>query len=214
MYVALSDLLICPRCGPTYGLILLPESIRDRRVAEGVLGCANCRERYRVVSGLADLRVPGVGVEGGPGSWSGGEAEDPAVRLAALMGLAEARGTVLVAGPASRLAGTLADLVEEIEIIAVSGEADVAKAAEESVTGRAVSRMLVSGTFPVRTGSMRAVALTGVWSGRVDEGVRVLAPLGHLVLDPAPSGARGQVEAAGLEVVLDESRVLVAARRA
>ena len=69
MNVDLIDHLVCPRCGPPNGLLLLAHEVRDRRVLEGEFGCPNCRDRFPVSGGFGDLRPPprgeGVGGEGG-----------------------------------------------------------------------------------------------------------------------------------------------------
>lgn len=238
MDVALSDLLTCPRCGPTYGLVLVPYDVSDRRVRSGVLGCANCRERYPVADGVADLRVgpdvdPGSREAGGTGSPStvgatgpagrstgagaaeseptAGAGEAPEVRLAGLMGLAEARGTVLLAGPAVAHAAALGELVAGIEVVArVEGSGSVPRS---SAGDAGVSRLRLGAVLPFRSGSLRGVALTGGSARLLDEGARVLGSEGRLVVDPAPDDARSRVEAVGLKVVAEEGRVMVAARR-
>ncbi|MDE2753719.1 MAG: hypothetical protein OXI83_14170, partial [Gemmatimonadota bacterium] len=58
MNVTLTDHLVCPRCGPPFGLILLAHRVRDRRVQRGEFGCANCRDRFPVEDGFGDLRPP------------------------------------------------------------------------------------------------------------------------------------------------------------
>ncbi len=58
MHILLTDVLSCPRCGPAHGLILLADRIAERRVLEGILGCPNCRARYAIAGGFADLRRP------------------------------------------------------------------------------------------------------------------------------------------------------------
>lgn len=212
MDVALSDLLTCPRCGPTHGLVLLPHAVADRRVESGVLGCANCRERYPIEDGVADLRVSGsagVGPAKGDGPWPAEEeGEDAAVRLAGLMGLAEARGAVLVAGPAVDHAEALAALVEGIEVVAV-GLPD----ANPLAPAPGVSRMRAGPELPFRGGSLRGVTLTGGWAALLEEGARVLGREGRLVVAPAPPEAGERLVAAGLSVVGSESDVVVAARR-
>jgi uncharacterized protein YbaR (Trm112 family) len=199
MHTSLTDLLVCPRCGPTYGLILLPREVRERRVEAGVLGCANCRERYPIEAGEADLRVVRGPRSAPPAGVAGDEAE--AVRLAALMGLADARGTVLVAGAAAAQAAGVAAVVPEIEVVVVDGWA-----------GERVSRVRVGEVLPLRSRSLRGVALTGDRVSLLDEGARVLGPEGRLVLEPAPARARERLDAAGLTVLVDEGETLVSTR--
>lgn len=210
MDVRLSDLLTCPRCGPEHGLILLPHDVRDRRVAEGVLGCANCRGRYPIVGGVADLRAGrGAARSGGPdaaadvGRSGGVGGREAAIRLAALMGLAETSGVVLVAGPAAVHAAELAALVEGVEVVAIDG-----------VAGPGVTRVLVSSRIPFRTGTMRGVALTGGRAVLLEEGARVLGAGGRLVVEPLPEGGRERLAHADLEVVAEKEGVAVARRPA
>lgn len=206
MDVALSDLLTCPRCGPTHGLILLPDEVRDRRVITGVLGCANCRDRYPVTDGVAKLGAGGAPVPGRTkGTGVVGSAPDPeeAVRMAALLDLGEGVGVVLLAGPAAAYAGALAAMLPELSVVAVGAEAAGAAG---------VSALRVDATVPLRSGALRGVALTGEWAGRVEEGARLLGPAGRLVLERAPDGAAGRVQGLGLRVLLEQDEVLVAGR--
>jgi hypothetical protein len=46
MHLSLSDLLTCPRCGPGWGLVLLPGEVRERRVETGVLGVCYYPEHW------------------------------------------------------------------------------------------------------------------------------------------------------------------------
>ncbi len=204
MNVLLTDVLSCPRCGPEFGLILLADRVERRRVLEGRLGCANCRERYGVRGGFGDLRVPR---ERGPAPELDGEGGEAAYRLAALMGVSEGPGFSLVVGPGARLASGIADVVPELEVVGV--HAGLAAWEEE----RGVSRLAVEGRLPFHTGSMRAVALTGdAVESHLDEAVRVLVADGRLVLDPAPGDVRERVESLGMGVVVGEGGTLVAVR--
>ncbi len=208
MELALTDVLTCPRCGPSYGLILLPSEVRQRGVVTGVLGCANCRERWGVEGGVADLRVdPGeTSCTRGDGG-VGAPDREAAVRLAALLGLTGGGGTVLVAGPAVAHAGLLRSLVPDVAVIVLAGGGAVDGAAQEGV-----SVLRVGASVPLRSGSMRGVALTGARAEQVEEGARLLGPAGRLLVEPAPADARERLEAAGLRVLAAEADVVVAGR--
>jgi uncharacterized protein YbaR (Trm112 family) len=207
MHIALTDHLSCPVCGPEHGLILLADRIEERRVLEGTLGCPACRERYPIVGGLADLRPRPAGPLPGPESAPAVGPHDRAFRLAALMGVAEGPGFLLVAGDAAALAPGVVGVVEGIEVVAV----DAALAGWPEEAG--VSRVAAGDRLPVRSGSMQAVAVTGgVAAGWLEEGARVLSPFGRLVIEPAPGDAEERLRAAGLLVLAREGGTIVAAR--
>jgi uncharacterized protein YbaR (Trm112 family) len=228
MHLALTDILTCPRCGPEFGLILLADRLEARRVYEGVLGCMNCRERYPVRGGCADLRPltgtdagtdttagagagerEGEGVSVGVGEGGGGE---EAFRIAALLGIREGPALALVAGPEARWAAGVAAIVPELEGVALASEVAerVELAAAAEVPG--VSRVAAGVALPFFDRALGGVVLTGEWAERVEEGARVVAPGGRLVLVRGPAGAAERVVAAGLEVVMEQEDVLVATR--
>lgn len=209
MHILLTDVLACPRCGPDFGLILLAERMEDRRVAAGHLGCPNCRSQYPVRDRVVDLRTDGPGWTPSPGPVEDARSpEEAPVRLAALMGLAGASGTALVAGPGARHAAAVAALVPELEVIALSAERDPPVAAEP---GARVSPVRASGPGLPFRGGLRGAALTGgADDPRLREGLRVLAPGARLVVDPAPAGTADALRALGAEVLLDEDGAVVA----
>lgn len=218
MDLSLSDLLTCPRCGPDHGLVLLPDVVHDRRVESGVLGCPNCRERFAIGGGVAELAVPGevtaTRVEGAGdppgegGGASGPAAEGWAAKLGGLLGLAGVAGVVLVAGPASRGVGELGQRVDGLVLVVV--EHMGVRAAGGVGEGGSVIR--AGRTLPFRTGSVRGVALTGASVALVAEGLRVLAPAARLLLEPADGAVRSTVESARGVVVLAEGETLVVSR--
>lgn len=208
MNILLTDILTCPRCGPDFGLILLADRMESRRVLDGWLGCANCRERYEVRGGVADLRAaPGDGgADAEPGGGASGT-DAYAWRLAALMGVTTGPGFTLIAGPGVEAAGRIAGAIEGLEVIAV-GEGLADRAAEAGV-----SRVAAGPALPFYGRSMLAVALTGgAAAALLSEGVRVLAPTGRLVLDPAPADAAERLAAEGLKVLAEGDGAVVAAR--
>lgn len=204
MHILLTDVLTCPRCGPDFGLVLLADRIEERRVARGSLGCPNCRAMYPIRGGVADLRLSAAaGPEPLPAP--AGDPSEPALRLAALMGLAEAHGTVLVAGPGAVLAPALSRLVPEAEIVAYTPEPP--DAAPEG----SVSPIAGADALPFRARAFRGVALTGATSDALlPEAVRVLQPGARVVVDPAPPGTADRLSALGATILLDQEGVVVA----
>jgi uncharacterized protein YbaR (Trm112 family) len=244
MHILLTDILTCPRCGPAFGLILLAEQTAGRRVLEGVLGCANCRERYPVrdgaiffagaprnAGGTADAGdaadaadaadAGGAGGAGGADPAGRGAAGDrdqalqdeQAVRLAALMGVTGGRGYVLLTGPAAAHARALAALLEGVEVVTavLAGPEPAAPAARLADAG--VSPMTVAARLPLASGRVAGVVLSGAAADTLlEEGARVTAPLGRLVLDGAPADAAERLRAAGLRVLLHEADTVLAGR--
>ncbi len=209
MHILLTDRLICPRCGPEYGLILLAHEVRERRVLEGDLGCSNCRETFPVRNGLGDLRIPPreqSSLPENPGPASNSD-PDEVVRLGAFLGVTQGPGTLLLKGPVVRLAGELAALIGEVEVVCI----DPSLLDEEE--GESVSRLMAGRKIPFFPGSFLGVVLSGdVGVEDLTQAARVVVPSGRVVvLDGFPE-AKETLKELGLSVLLDEERVLVARR--
>lgn len=207
MHILLTDILSCPRCGPEFGLILVADRIESRRVLAGVLGCANCRDRYPIRDGFGDLRPQGTAHPSLPDPMPVEGTGEEAIRHAALMGVTEGPGFVLMAGPAAGVAGGVADLVENIEVIA-------GLASAEGWTERSgVSRIAVGGQLPFYAGKLRAAWLSGGSANvLLEEGASAVGPLGRLVLEPAPADAQRRLEAVGMKVAAHQGDTIVAVR--
>lgn len=233
MNVTLTDHLVCPRCGPPFGLILLAHKVRDRRVQRGEFGCANCRDRFPVEDGFGDLRPPprgesmreeGLGGEGGaavagapgdaggaaggggaPAGAGGGDAATRALRLAAGLGVAEGPGMIVVPDSNRDEAAAIARLVRGIEVVVVGWGG-------RGLAADGVSAFVTGPRLPLRDGVVRGVvAEGGGGAGWWGECLRVLMPGGRVVVTEATAAARDWVQGAGLTRVLDESGLLVAA---
>lgn len=217
MHILLTDRMSCPRCGPDFGLILLAHEVRDRRILHGDFGCANCRDSFTVENGFGDLRPPPrtpltpdepsleatQDDRGGPSDPSG----EAALRGAALMGVTEGPGPLLMAGPVTELAEGVANLVEGLEVVALAP----ALRFEEERPG--VSRMVSGPLLPFFSATFKAVYLSGDPQGQfILEAIRVLAPGGRLVLDGPSARFGDQMADVGLQVVLREEDVLVGLR--
>jgi uncharacterized protein YbaR (Trm112 family) len=207
MHILVTDRLVCPRCGPSFGLILLADELRDRRVISGSLGCPNCRETYPIRDGFADLR-PSPRPRLHPDEPPAREDPEAAMRLAALVGVQEGPGLVLVAGAAAGHAARIAELVPEIEVIAV--HPDLQAVGESD----GVSRMAVAAPLPFQSGSLRGAVLEGGASGALlSETLRSLAPGARLVCLGIGDDTAGEIRARGGEVLLQSETALVGVKQ-
>jgi uncharacterized protein YbaR (Trm112 family) len=222
VHLALSDLMTCPGCGPGFGLVLLPDQVRGRRVATGVLGCPGCRQRFPIVDGVADLRPADVrveaaasgGLEGAGAAEPGGAGRRPSadepVRLAALLGLERVSGLVALAGPFIACAPELAELVDQVEVAALMGFGGPLP-----VVRGEISAFRIGGpVLPFRDAALSGAALAEDATALFEEALRVIRPAARLVLEPATDDLRDRARAAGAVTVLDAPGTLVVARGA
>jgi len=223
VYLLVTDRMECPRCGTGFGLILVADGVEDRRVLQGFLGCSNCRDRYPVEDGFADMRPSPREPDPedpralrGSGDLGDGEAEGTPVevdddaggafKVAALLGVREGPGFLLLTGPHVRHASRLAAMIEGAEILA----ADPGLRTVREQPG--VTRIWLGARLPFQAASLRGVVLHGEdGEALLDEGVRVLSPGGRLVYFAPPSSARARMEAARMELLLEADTVLVGA---
>ena len=206
MHILLTDILTCPRCGPAFGLILLADRTEQRRVLDGTLGCPNCRARYPVRDGAAHCGGEPTRPEGDPSA-------EAAIRLAALIGLAQGSRYALLIGPAAAHASALAALLDGLEVIAVGEPGKAGRAAAGAAGAAGVNPLGIGDRLPLTNARVGGVALTGTrTSPLLEEGARVLAPLGRLLLDPVPPDVEDRLRALGLRIVARDGAAVVAAR--
>ena len=180
------DRLICPRCGPGFGLILIADRLENRRVIDGSLGCPNCRDRFPVEAGFGDLRPPPRSARP-----DAPDIEPPAspsaIEVAALLGLTDGTGNVALIGDMAGHATALAGLVPGVEFI---GIAPGLRGWDE---GEGVSRLNAGVQLPFSDGSLR---------GLLDE--QSIAALADGSADPL-SLASGAPPFAITSIVLEEN---------
>ena len=205
MHLLLTDRLTCPRCGPGFGLILLAKRLEERRVLEGSLGCPNCRDRFPIEGGFADLRPPPRDRLGTPPAPAPPPSVEAADRLAALMGPLEGPGNVALVGEIWAHAARLADRLPDIEVVALDAAARAGAETER------VSRMMAGPELPFQPWTFRALALAG-GAVALEEAVRVVARGGRVVVERAPPDARARLEALRARILLDEGGWIVALR--
>ncbi len=213
MHLLLTDRLTCPRCGPTFGLILLAHRLEERRVRAGVLGCPNCRDGFEVSEGFVDLRAPPRGelpsglVGEPPSSGLGPAAEEEEGRLCALLGIVRGPATVALVGGPARHAGAVARAVDDLEVVAVDPDL------ERWPEAPRVSRVVSAPGLPFFSGTLRAVAVDARLGPRwVAEAARVVSPKGRVVVTEASGWVPEALEQEGLAVLAAEAETVVAAR--
>lgn len=203
MHILLTDLLSCPRCGPEFGLIVLADEIIERAVVEGRLGCANCREEFPIRQGVADLATDAVG------SAPPGAAPDPAeaaYRVAALSGLGQGPGRILVEGAPAAVVAKVAELLPNALVIGASPAS--ASPGVDPLDGWLVHD---SERLPLQSSSLQAVSIgSGAGSLPLEEAVRVLSPGGRIILDPATPEEVENLKKGRLELLLHEGPLAVA----
>ncbi|MCY3808305.1 MAG: hypothetical protein OXG58_02520 [Gemmatimonadetes bacterium] len=206
MHIGLVEQLLCPRCGPPYGLILLAQEVRERRVRQGEFGCRKCRGSYPVEAGFGDLRPPPRSPGPSVGAAAGRMDSDPdaAIRLAAALGVARGPGVLLLDGFRASDARALAGIVGDVEVVVVGWGG-------QGVAGSGVSAFVAGGTIPLRDGAALGVAVGGdrdetAWS----ESLRVLADGGRIVISGPTDASREWARSRGLVQLLDDGGLLVA----
>ena len=200
MHLLLTDQLTCPRCGPDAGLILLAERVEARRVYDGQLGCARCRQHYDVREGVADLRTE-------PANDVTGSLAMEAEKLAALLGVTEGPAMLLLLGEDESIASALSEMLPDVEVIV----AHSAVAPAEERTG--VSRLRIGQLVPLQDSGMRGVAVAnGAAVEPVREAARVCGLAARLVVQGISDEVRALLPQIGMHVLAEDASVLVAAR--
>jgi uncharacterized protein YbaR (Trm112 family) len=203
MYLVLTDVLTCPRCGPEQGLIVLADRMEGRRILEGALGCPICESKYPIRRGLADMRTTDLAAPepGRPGS--GFEA----MRNAALLGIAQGPAIAVMLGVTNEAAAEVAAIVPGLEIVTVTSDA------AEGVEQPGVSRLVTNAALPLRGSSVRAALIeTGVFEEIARDVVRVLAIGGRLVFPAGQPRFEELVEDGVLRVLARDASHVVTVR--
>jgi hypothetical protein len=130
------------------------------------------------------------------------------MRLGALLGVTEGPGTLFVRGPAARHAGALADLISQVEVVAVDSGLHTASERE------GVSRFVMGARIPFFSDSFRGVLLDGrVGEVDLEEAARVVVPSGRVVVLHRVGSPSEALKALGLSVILEAEGVVVAERK-
>ena len=195
MLLALTEALCCPLDHDESYVVCVPVEADGSDVKSGVIGCPVCHAEYPIADGAAHFgRVKETSpVESLPYD---------AAALEAFLGLEGRGGYVALVGDAARHAAALAERMPAVHVVAVNAPIQLPSAL--------VSPLVCPGRLPIRTRSMRAVALgrDAASAGWIAEAVRVLLPGLRIVIED------DQAEAEGVEVLMRGGGMLVGQKRA
>lgn len=179
MFLELVDSLRCVRPHEDSWLVARADELLDRHIVEGELGCPICGARYAVHDGVADFRAD---VERAAETPRLGSNQALALRAAALLGLTEPGGLVVLAGDWSASANTLLEMTEGVQFLAVDPGATL-------WSHDALSLARIANVLPLAAACARGIALDAAHAtpSLLAGAARALAPSGRLI---APSSAR------------------------
>lgn len=221
MHLELTEILVCPDCGPGHGLIAFVDRMEERRIVEGRLDCPMCERRHEIVGGTVRLgRMP----EGEPpaepstreASAGGSELPPQAAGMAtALLGPPEKGEVLLLVGAAAALASEIAEQRRDAAVVSYGpppAPADDARSHPRvypvvSASGRGPG-------LPFRAGALDGAVCLGVdapvrW-GQIAE---ALAAGGRLVvLSPSAAARASLSELPGMKELAADARAWVGSR--
>ncbi len=151
-------------------LVARADELDARHIVRGELGCPICATRYPVRAGVVDF----TGGESRPREMRG--EQGLALRAAALLGLSEPGGMVVLAGEWSACVEELLAMTDGVRLLAL----DFAHGLE---SGGPLSLALIADVLPLAEGCARGIALDLAHStgSRLDGAARALAPGGRLI---------------------------------
>jgi len=168
MHLDVIPALRCPREHEESGLVLVADETHGRHVVTGVLGCPVCEAEYPVRSGVAYFVNPTAA--------DADTRNHEIIRTAAMLGLTEPGGVIMLAGQWASTADVISEIAEAL-VLVVNPPAPADYAERVSV--------LHADQLPIAEGALRAAAI----DAPVDDVASVLRPKGRLVAThtvPAP----------------------------
>ncbi len=228
MHLELTEILVCPDCGPGHGLIAFVDRMEERRIVEGRLDCSMCERRHRIEDGIVRLAPDSRSGSSGARSEVRGEPPrdpecepelpgDAAAAAAALLGPPDGSQRLLLALGGTRiLAPDLADLRPEAAIVtygAARAAASTDVGSEARVYPLVVTGDVASPGLPFRSGVLDGALLSGGSTPLLEEVVRALSAGARLVvLSPTSAATAALAELEGVEELAADPRAWVGSR--
>ena len=176
MHLDVIPTLRCPRQHEESGLVLVADDTRGRHVRSGLLGCPVCEAEYPIREGVAYFADPVPRVVH--------RRNDEVVRTAAMLGLTEPGGVILLGGSWASVADAISEIADALVL--------VANPPAPASYGQGVSALSFAERLPIAARALRAAA--------IDEPVEGIAAIvrakGRLVATHAVPAVPGVVEIA------------------
>lgn len=185
MFIEIVDALRCPRPHADSWLVAAAVETRDRCLVRGTLGCPVCHTEYAIVDGVVDFASDDAAADV-TDDVADHEPGDEAMRLAALLDLSTAGGTIAVGGTWDRALDPLLDLADVRAFVLEPVDRWIPREPLGAVRGA---------LLPIAPASLRGVALDlrTASSARLAAAVQGLRARGRLVAPaaaPLPDGVR------------------------
>jgi hypothetical protein len=179
------DLLRCINAHEDTWLVASFNTVSNRFVIDGTLGCPTCSAKYSITAGVADFTGGAELPRRSTKPWAGTlERGELATRAGAFLNVTEPGATVVLGGTWASAAQELS-LMSEVRVLALNPPSGV----EESET---VGLLLVDSQIPVAPGSVFGVALDPSFPPEiVASAVKAVRPGGRIVGPaeiPPPAG--------------------------
>lgn len=223
MLLDLAESLACPRCGPPQGLIVLVERMDGRRIEVGRLDCPACEARLPLAHGRLDFRGPAAREVGRPSDLdatiSDSQADADSVVVAALFGIREGGGLLVVDSALGKSAAGIAELSGGCEVVYLEGRSSGSHEGEPGDRAMAVCgdrvtclRGVSGDSIPILSARALGVALAMGGPQEIEEAARILTFGGRLViLRPGPA-ALALGDDPRFELLARDDRAIVARR--
>lgn len=231
MFLELAEVLDCPDCRASAGLVAFVDRAASRRVVDGRLGCPLCEIEVPIrrgtmrfdLSDAARRATPADGVSPtdgiAPSAGPDGEAApEAALRLAALLGVTERAGMVVLLGPRlAALAPAVARLGDRLEVLVwlpdpEDPSAPAALAVEDLAAGVDPLLGAAPDRWPVRPGALHGIALAAPTALEPSEIARCARPGARLVVETPSPADLDALAASGFAEVASDPTVWVGER--
>ncbi|HTA75242.1 MAG TPA: hypothetical protein VK733_13250 [Gemmatimonadaceae bacterium] len=109
MHLDVIPALRCPREHEESGLVLVADETRGRHVVTGVLGCPVCEAEYPIRAGVAYFVDAAAG--------AANTRNDEIIRAAAMLGLTEPGGVIMLGGHWASIANAISEIAEALVLV-------------------------------------------------------------------------------------------------